>query len=486
MVNKKFVIIDALALAYRAYFAFINRPLSNSKGEPTSAVYGFLTQLVKVIEEQKPDYLAVAFDSKEKTFRHDKYEAYKSSREAMPYDMIPQIQRIKDLIEALNIPFYILPGYEADDIVGTAVKQAEKLGLLSFAITPDKDYFQLITEKTKVIRPGKSTDEVIVYDEQKVITELGFEPKYMVDYLSLIGDNSDDIPGVAGIGPKSAVPLIQKYGPIEKIYKHINEIEKAGIKKKLEAGKENAFLSKDLATIHCAVPIEIDFEKTKFTNPDFDKVKEMCFELEFKALYAKLLKCYKNSSDNTEVKQEEILDSTTSFDKKNVKYHLIADEKGAKLLAEKLFKTKLFVFDTETDSLNTFEVKIAGVSFCIDPGEAYYVATNPFKDDDGLFNKDLNDRLPLDAFVKHFKKIFENKQIKKVCQNGKFDIAVLRSISIEVNNFYFDTMLASYVLDPDQKHGMDDLSEKYLSYRRKKRFLKNFRSKIKRYFKLFR
>lgn len=465
MTNKKFVIIDALALAYKAYFAFINRPLSNSKGEATSAVYGFLTQLIKVLEIEKPDYLAVAFDSKEKTFRHEKYELYKSSRQAMPEDMIPQIQRIKDIIEALDIPFYIFPGYEADDIVGTAVKKAEHSGLLSFAVTPDKDYFQLITDKTKVIRPGKSTDEAILYDKQKVIEELGFEPKFMVDYLALIGDSSDDIPGVAGIGPKSAVPLIQKYGTIEDIYKNIDEIEKPGIKKKLEAGKQNAFLSKDLATIYCKVPLEIDFEKTKFTKPDFGKVKEIFFELEFKTLYNKLLKLYQNNGDIVSTQSEVVVENISSFDKKNVKYHLITDEKDAKELAATLAKSELFVFDTETDSLNTFDVKLAGVSFSTKPDEAYFVATNPYYEGEGLFENKYNDRLSLNVFIKLFKKVFENDQIKKVCQNGKYDIAVLRSLSIEVKNFYFDTMLASYVIDPDQKHGMDDLSEKYLNYK---------------------
>ncbi len=194
MKNKKFVIIDAMALAYRAYFAFINRPLTNSKGEPTSAVYGFLNQLIKVLEDHKPDYLAVAFDSKEKTFRHEQYDKYKSSREAMPDDMIPQLQRIKDIVIALNIPLYILPRYEADDIVGTAVKKAEAKGLISYAITPDKDYFQLITDKVFVVRPGKMSDEAVLYDKQKVIDDLGFEPKLMIDYLALIGDSSDDIP----------------------------------------------------------------------------------------------------------------------------------------------------------------------------------------------------------------------------------------------------------------------------------------------------
>ncbi len=465
MENKKFVIIDAMALAYRAYFAFINRPLTTSKGEPTSSVYGFINQFIKVLEDHKPDYLAVAFDSKEKTFRHEKYEAYKSSREAMPEDMIPQIQRIKDIVESLDIPLYILPGYEADDIIGTAVKKAEQSGMISFAITPDKDYFQLITDKTFVIRPGKATDEAILYDKQKVLEELGFEPKFMIDYLALIGDSSDDIPGVAGIGPKTAVPLIQKYGSIENIYEHIEEIEKAGVKKKLEMNKENAFLSKELATIYCDVPINFDFVKAKLTHPDFEKVKQIFFDLEFKSLYSKLLKFYQNNSNEKIVLPEiKSQDEVNSFTDKKVNYLLITELKDAKSLAKKLSESDLFVFDTETDNLNTFDVNIVGVSFCIKENEAYFVAINPFEDET-LFRDKFSDRLPVKDFIKLFKDILENKDIKKVCQNGKYDIAVMRSIGIKVNNFYFDTMLASYVIDPDQKHGMDELSEKYLNYK---------------------
>jgi len=466
MKNKRFVIIDAMALAYKAYFAFITRPLTTKKGEPTSAVFGFLNQVLKILEDHKPDYIAVAFDSKEKTFRHEKYELYKSSREAMPDDLIPQIDRIKEIIEALNIPIYILPGYEADDIVGTAVKKAEKAGMLSFVITPDKDYNQLVTDKVSIVKGGKSTDEIIIFDVAKVKEEFGFEPKQMIDYLALIGDKSDDIPGVAGVGPKTATPLIQKYGSVEGIYKHIDEIEKTGLKNKLIEGKENAILSKDLATIHCSVPLDFDFKEAKFVKPDLEKIKSIFIELEFSRLFNRLLNVYNFDEEvkgiGNEISED---DEIKSFDKKNVKYELITDVKKVKQLADKISKSDLLIFDTETDGLNQFELKIAGASFCIKPKEAYFIAINPVTDSKDLFSNDLTGRLDIKDFVKIFKPVFENKKIKKVCQNGKFDISVLRSVGIEVNNFYFDTMLASYVLDPDQKHNMDSLSEKYLNYK---------------------
>ncbi|MFO7525561.1 MAG: DNA polymerase I [Ignavibacteriaceae bacterium] len=460
MKNKKFIIIDALALAYKAYFAFISRPLVTGQGEPTSAIYGFINQVLKVLEEDKPDYIAVAFDSKEKTFRHEMYEGYKSSRDKMPDDMIPQIDRIKQIIDALKIPYYILPGYEADDIVGTAVKKAEKAGMNSLAITPDKDYFQLVTDKIKVVRPGKSTDVAVIYDKQKVIDELGFEPEYMIDYLALIGDSSDDIPGVKGIGPKGAVPLIQKYGTIENIYKHLDEIDKAGIKNKLIESKENAFLSKELARINCDVPLDFDFEKAKFKQPDFDLLKDIFIELEFKNLYVRLLKVYNGSQEPlTEVIGEEFKPAELdSFQKEKSKYYLVNEAGEAKKLFGKLNKSPLFVFDTETDGLDPYTLKVSGVSFSIKEGEAYFIALNPS-------TKKIPDRLPISDFIKLFKPLFGNKKIKKVCQNGKFDISVMRSIGIEVDNFYFDTMLASYCIDPDQKHGMDSLSEKYLNYK---------------------
>lgn len=469
---KKFVIIDAMALAYKAYFAFISRPLSTAKGEPTSAVFGFVTQLARILEETKPDYLAVAFDSKEKTFRHEEYKDYKSSRAAMPDDMIPQIGRIKEVIEAMNIPLYILPRYEADDLIGTAVREAKELRFDSYVITPDKDMNQLVNSKVKVLKPGKGSDEFVLFDEAKVKEEFGFEPEQMIDYLALVGDASDDIPGVAGVGPKTATPLIQKFGSVENLYKHIDEVEKESIKTKLLQNKENAFLSKRLATINCEVPIQFDFDHAKLTPPNFDKLKPLCLELEFKTFFAKVSAFFSSEKPKQEAKEiveqkpePELTGDLQVFDEKKVKYELIKDLKSAKMLAEKLAKTGLFVFDTETTGLNQFRLKLVGASFSTKVNEGFFVAVNPFEEASGLFSNNLSDRLPLKDFIKVFKPVFENKKIKKVCQNGKFDISVMRSIGIEVNNFCFDTMLASYCIDPDQKHGMDDLSQKYLGYK---------------------
>lgn len=454
-----------MALAYKGYFAFINRPLSNSKGEPTSAVFGFLNQLFKIIEDTKPDYIAVAFDSKEKTFRHERYDKYKSSRAKMPEDMIPQLQRLKEIIEAFKMPIYIKAGYEADDLIGTAVQLVEKEGLEAFAITPDKDYVQLVTKNIKLVKPGKSTDEIEILDEQKVREKYEFEPIQMIDYLALIGDSSDDIPGVAGIGPKTATPLIQKYKSVEGIYEHIEEIEKAGLKNKLIEGKENAFLSKELATIVTDVPFEFKLEDTVFERPDIDKLIKIFAELEFKTFAAKVQKLFETTA-NLEDKFDAIKESeSTSFDTKKVKYKLIKTKKDAQQLADKLSKSNEFVFDTETDGLDVLNINLAGAAFSTKEKEAYFVATNPYKKSEDLFANDLSDRLTIDEFIDVFKPVFENDKIKKICQNGKYDIAVLRTYGVRVKNFYFDTMLASYLIDPDDKHGMDELSEKYLNYK---------------------
>ncbi|MCF8260442.1 MAG: DNA polymerase I [Melioribacteraceae bacterium] len=463
MKKKVFVLIDAMALAYKGYFAFINRPLSNSKDEPTSAVFGFLNQLFKIIEDTKPDYIAVAFDSKEKTFRHERYDKYKSSRAQMPDDLIPQIQRIKDIIEAFKMPLYIKPGFEADDLIGTAAKIGEKEGFLTYAVTPDKDYVQMVTENVRLVKPGKSTDEIQIVDLQKVKDDYGFNPEQMIDFLALVGDSSDDIPGVAGIGPKSATPLIQEFGSVESIYDNIEKIEKKGIKNKLIENKENAFLSKELATIKTDVEFEIDIEQAKFGDPDTELLVKIFTDLEFKNFPEKVKKLFDRTLNVEEIVSE--MKENDVFDKNSVSYKLIQNKEDAATLASELSKQEVFVFDTETDSLDTLSVNLAGASFCFEKGKAFFVATNPFTENrDGLFSRDLSDRITIEEFIEIFSPVFTNPKIKKVCQNGKYDIGVLKKYGIDVKNFHFDTMLASYVLDPDQKHGMDELSKKHLNY----------------------
>jgi DNA polymerase I len=463
--KEKIVLIDAMALAYRAYFAFISRPLRTKDGFPTSAIYGFLTQLIKVLEDVHPDYVLVAFDLKEPTFRHVEYAAYKANRQAMPEDMVPQIAKIKELVAALDIPVYSLAGYEADDIIGTVAKHAAASGMTAYMITPDKDYVQLVDDNINIVKPGKSTEEIALFDIERVRKDYGFEPIQMIDYLALVGDASDNVPGVKGIGEKTAVPLIQKYHSLENIYSHIDGITPPGVKAKLEANKENAFLSKRLVTIEIKTPIEIDLNATKIQVPDFEKVRAMFGELDFKqALLQRLIQFYQTSESPTPVEVADTSVADRTFNKEHVSYKLVIKKEDARKLADELSKVDEFVFDTETDGLDQFNLHVAGVSFCTQEKTAHYVAINPFKGD-GIFEPTLSsDRFPADDFVKIFKPVFENKAIKKICQNGKFDIAVMETLGIRVENFTFDTMIAAFLIDPDQKVGMDDLSEKYLNY----------------------
>lgn len=465
MSNKKktFVIVDALAIAYKAYFAFVSRPLKTKTGIPTSAVYGFVNQLIKLLEDLRPDFIGVAFDSKEKTFRHEMYEKYKSTRAVIPDDLIPQIEKIKGVISAMNIPVLIAPGFEADDIVGTAVKLATENNLQSFMITPDKDYIQLINENVNLIRPGKGNEDLEIIDFKKAAEEIGFPPELMIDYLALVGDPSDDIPGVKGIGPVTANPLIAEFGTIENIYANIGKISKKATVTKLEVNKENAFLSKKLATIHLQVPIEIDFDKLELTPPNLEELQRIFTELEFKNQYIRIRKLFAEKEEAVAISETQ--SESERYNSSKTNYKLIADEKEAKALAAKLMNVEKFVFDTETNSLDHFTTKLAGVSFSFKENEAYFVAINPFEEADGLFGRALHDRLHLQKFVEIFSPVFKNKNSKKICQNGKFDISILRSCGIEINNFYFDTMVASYVINPDQKHGMDDLAEYYLNYK---------------------
>ena len=468
---KKIVLIDAMAIAYKAYFAFITRPLKTRSGEPTSAVFGFFNQLFRYLEEIKPDSVIVAYDSKDKTLRAEKYEQYKAHREEMPEELVPQIGRIREILDAMSIPVLMIPKIEADDIVGTVARIAEEDGYQVFMVSPDKDYFQLVTKNAFLVRPGIKGEDFEIYDPASAEQKLGFEPSKMIDYLALTGDSSDNIPGVKGIGEKTAVPLIQQFGSIEKLYENLQEIASNSVRSRLEANRDNAFMSKELATIDRFVELEFDPGKATIGNVDFQKLDRLFKELEQRTIWAKTCKYFNYSPDDpgafaapTE-KVEEAEKGPHEFDAAKVDYILVTGINEAEKVAELVSKYDEFVFDTETDSLNIFRARIAGVSFAVKEGQAFFVAIEPETVQQDMFASPAQERLPLSQFKRIFSPLFADPLKKKICQNGKFDIAILRTAGIPVKGFYFDTMVASYVIDPDKKHGMDDLSETWLNYK---------------------
>lgn len=460
MKNKKFIIVDSLAMAYKAYFAFQSRPLYTKKGEPTSAVFGFVNQLIKIYEDFKPDYIAAAFDSKEKTFRHEMYKEYKATRSDMPDDMVPQLARIKEVVETLKIPILILPGYEADDIIGSISKLATKEGFLTYMISPDKDYIQLVTKTAHLIRPGRSGDEYTLLDPPTVLEKYEFKPEQMIDYLSLVGDTSDNIPGARGIGDKTATKLIKEFGDIDTIYKKVDEVKPDGVKKKLLDSQENVMLSRKLVTIDTDIPYKFDFKKAIMEKPDLDKLKNLFMELEFIRAYQRVVEYFNKSGEpvkEAEVTSEDMGQSVFSSDTK--KYTLVKTKKEMLDLAKLLKKQKLFVFDTETDSLDRLNANMVGCAFSFKKDTGYYVPVH-YTISDSSWPVECT----IDTFKEIFTDIFEDGKIHKVCQNGKYDISILRNYDINVNGFHFDTMIASYILDPDQKHNMDELSRRELNY----------------------
>lgn len=467
---KKFLLIDAMALAFKAYYAFISRPLKNSKGEPTGAVYGFLTQLLKAIEKTNPEYIAIAFDSKEKNFRAQLYKEYKANRLAFPEDLAPQLEKIKEIIKALNIQSIISPGYEADDIIYTIASLPDIHDVEFIVLTPDKDLLQIVSDKTKILKPSAKSDEPILYDEKKIFEEFGLTPKQFIDYLALVGDPTDNIPGAKGIGEKTALPLLRQYGTLENIYEHIDEI-KPSIAKKLLESKNDVFLSRQLVEITNKAPVNLKLNEAKLKSPDYSTLNEIFHRLEFKSLNEKIKKIFPGlETENLTLelepsteKNESQFFTIESFNPQKIKYFLIESESQALELAEKLSKSQEFVFDVETDSLDKFDMQIAGVAFSFREKEAYFVPIIPNIDKRSLKATTQN-RLPLSSFIKIFSNIFANKEIKKICHNAKFDIGALKNFGIEINNIYFDTMIAAYILDPDQNLNLNDLSKKYLSY----------------------
>jgi DNA polymerase-1 len=487
-----------MAIAYRAYFAFIGHPLTNARGENTSAVYGFVNAILLFLDKHKPDYAAVCFDTHAPTFRHELYAPYKAQRQAMPDDMIPQIQKIKDITKAYNIPQVELDGYEADDIIGTLSRMAEQMSIETIIVTPDKDFCQLVTKKVKLMRP-KDSAIMDLLDEEAVEKKYGLKPKQFIDYLALVGDASDNIPGVRGVGEKTAAPLLQQYGDLEGIYNNLEGITKKALKEKLISEKANAFLSQQLATINKEVPLAFGVDKLKYSKiPDFRSLEEILKDLGFKAMLLKL-KAEEVQFLGTEPMPEEItvpelqetappeeisipVDETIRTINTNPhNYHLIASDKELDQLIQKLNNAQEFCIDLETTSNRAMTAEIIGIAFSIAKSEAYYIPilltkVNPHHSD-SLFAPQTHDErlqsaepnasntgMDRDAVLAKLKPVLENKKIGKIGQNIKYDAIVLRKHNIHIQPMSFDTMLAASMLHGDGMQSMDDLSLLFLKY----------------------
>ncbi|MBI3004698.1 MAG: DNA polymerase I [Ignavibacteriales bacterium] len=472
--NSTLFLIDGMAIAYRSYFAFIQRPLVNSRGENTSAIYGFVTFLNKILEDENPDYIAVVFDTHKPTFRHTTYKEYKATRQKMPEDMLSQLGTLKEVVRAYNIPVLELDGYEADDIMGTLAKRAEKENVETFLVTSDKDFMQLVSDKTKIYKPGKGGNEVEIVGVKGVLEKFGVPPHMVIDVLGLVGDTSDNVPGVHGVGEKTAIPLIVEYGSIEGVYKNIESIPQKGLKQKLESNKDKAFLSKQLVTIDTDVPVKLDFHSLKADEKDTETLIRLFENLEFKSLARKLRDTseMKNDADAviSFVPQEELSDITQD----EHQYITATTEKGLAEVIKLLKKSKEFVFDTETTSRDAFRARLVGISLSVQPREAFYIAlssTSPGQDTD-LFGNPMDetveekDGLPLATVLNHLRPLMEDKTKRKIGHNLKYDMLILFQHGIRVEGELFDTMIASYVMRADGRHDLDEVAREYLKYKK--------------------
>jgi len=474
--RERLFLIDGMAIAYRSYFAFIQRPLLNSRGENTSAVYGFVTFLNMILEDEQPDYIAVAMDTSAPTFRHKQYKEYKATRQKMPEDLGAQLGILKDVIRAYGIPVIEVDGYEADDIMGTLARRAEKEKVETLLVTSDKDFMQLVSDLTKIYKPGRQGNEVEVVSFEGVKKKFGVSPDQVTDVLGLIGDSSDNVPGVPGIGEKTAIPLIQEYGSIENLLQRVDEIPQKGVKEKLKTHTDKAILSKRLVTIDTNVPVSIDFHQLKISGGDPGKLLELFEVLDFKSLARKLREGGATSAEADDVPEppaaQQPLHSIQSD--KHV-YYLVQTKKDFEQLFSRLKKTERFVFDTETTSTDPMKAELVGFSFALAEREAFYVSVLP--DDKQGAEKDLfgeptrgsahreTPGLSVSFVLQELKPVLENAKIAKAGQNMKYDIVVLAKHGIQVRGIEFDTMVASYLVRESGQHSLDALAAEYLGYK---------------------
>jgi len=447
--TPKVFLLDGSALAYRAYFAFIKNPLINSRGENTSAPYGFTRLLLRIRDEEQPDYLAVVFDTPKPTFRHEMYAEYKASRERMPDEMAEQLPRIREIIAGYNIPILEIPGYEADDVLGTLAKQFEKVGIHTYLVTGDKDFMQLVSPKISVYNLKRVGDAPEIINPKKVVEKMGVPPEKIIDLLGLMGDASDNVPGAAGVGPKNAVDLLNEFGSLDGVLENCEQISKKRIRESLIENRELVLLSRQLVTIDTRVPVEIKLEDLKFQEEDSEKLLSLFKELEFHSLIDRY--------------------TTQSFQMK-VDYRTLDSLDLVDAFIKDLFRIGEFTFDLETTHIDPLQAEIVGLSFCYQPGLAFYIPVRAFTANgqtEGLFSNPDNISLDIGAVLKKLKPLLENPEIKKCGQNIKYDMLVLSNYGIVVKGITFDTMLASYVLNPEQRqHNLDSLALAYFNYKK--------------------
>ena len=444
--QKRLFIIDGYATLYRAHYALIRNPLTNTAGIPTSAVFGFANQVFQLIEDEKPDYLVAAFDSKGKNFRHELYSDYKANRSAMPDEIQTQLPYLWELLGAMNIPILRVQGVEADDIIGTVAKMCDKDSVQCNIVSGDKDFMQLINDKTFLYAPQARKRAKEIFNKKKVLEKWGVGPEHIIDLLGLMGDSSDNVPGVQGVGPKTAKKLIQDFGSIENIYEEINNITNEKMKEKLLNSKQNAILSKQLVTILTDVNIEAsisDFAKKEMNS---DKLEDIFRELEFSGLLKK-------------IGSDKLVEAKTVNREKNYKNLITLNE--LKSFAESVKENEWLSVDLETTSINPMLAEIVGFSFSIKKDSGVYVPIL-FKDKkDNLFGND-----DLEVAIEILKPILENSDIPKTGQNIKYDALIMKRYGINLNGIAFDTMIAAHLISPNSRsYKLDNLSLSHLNYK---------------------
>lgn len=461
---EKLFLLDAYALIYRAYYAFIKNPRINSKGFNTSAIMGFVNTLEDVLKKENPTHIGIAFDPAGPTFRHEAYEQYKAQREETPEAIRLSVPIIKDIIRAYRIPILEVMGYEADDVIGTLATEAGKRGITTYMMTPDKDYGQLVSDHIFMYRPKYGDKEFEVMGVKEVKEKFNIEsPAQVIDMLGLMGDTADNIPGCPGVGEKTAQKLIAEFGSIENLLSNTDKL-KGSIKTKVETNKEQISFSKFLATIKTDVPINLNMEELKREEPDEEELRKIFEELEFRTLLDRVLKNEKKTVASPTPTQGNLFDLFAAGNAEETKnsnlmrlddlkydYQLLDTEEKIDVFLQNILTKNIFSLDTETTGTDPISAQLVGMSFSYAENQAVYVPV-PADRDQAL------------KIVNKFKSLLENEETLKVGQNIKYDMLVLGNYGITVSGPMFDTMIAHYVLQPELRHGMDYLAEIYLKY----------------------